>query len=310
MIRYFIHRILFKGIIMNLFRVVMLVIGMLFFAHTVLHAAPNYDAFTVKVTGKGQPVILIPGATCAGAEWDATVARYSSRYQCHVLTLAGYAGTKPLPHGPYLQTIKEQIERYITEQKLNDVILVGHSIGGFLSLCIATDMKDHLQKVIVVDAMPFFAGARNPSAPDTFSAAAAEKLFANYSSMDDEKMRASQLQTAQFLCRDSTYWSTIAEWGVKSDKRTFAYTITEMMSNDMRQEISEIKVPVLVLVAYCAMPEYPMYSREYVTMLFSGQYKACKTCTLSVAEGEAKHFIMYDAPQWYFSQIDNFIGKK
>jgi hypothetical protein len=34
-------------------------------------------AFQVKITGKGQPMLFIPGATCSGDEWQATVAHYA-----------------------------------------------------------------------------------------------------------------------------------------------------------------------------------------------------------------------------------------
>src|ERR1044072_5359341 len=96
--------------------------------------AQGSKAFEVKVTGKGQPVLFIPGATCGGDEWDETVAHLKGKYQCHVFTLAGYAGTKPMESGPYLETYKNEIERYIADNKLNNVIVVGHSIGGFLAI--------------------------------------------------------------------------------------------------------------------------------------------------------------------------------
>ena len=48
--------------------------------------------FAVKVTGTGQPMILIPGLACSGEVWDSTVAHFKDRCECHVLTLAGFAG--------------------------------------------------------------------------------------------------------------------------------------------------------------------------------------------------------------------------
>ncbi|WP_197070533.1 alpha/beta fold hydrolase [Hymenobacter sp. DG25B] len=61
-----------------------------------------HPSFTVRVVGKGQPVLLIPGLTCPGAVWDETVARYQSRYQCHVISLAGFGGVAPAA-GPVRQ---------------------------------------------------------------------------------------------------------------------------------------------------------------------------------------------------------------
>ena len=47
---------------------------------------------------------------------------------------------------PYLDTYKDEIIQYIKDKKLKNVILVGHSIGGFLALRISTEMQQHLKK--------------------------------------------------------------------------------------------------------------------------------------------------------------------
>ncbi len=196
-----------------LFKSAAFIFAFLFFASIVFAQSSKHDAFQVKVTGKGQPIIFIPGATCGGDEWDATVAHLVGRYQCHVLTLAGYAGTPALAKGPYLETMRKQISQYIDDNHLEHVILIGHSIGGYLSLYLASEMKDHLEKIFVVDAMPFFAGAQNPKAPDTFSESQAQKMLAMYNNLDDNALKTYQFNTARFLCRDSTYWDKIATWG-------------------------------------------------------------------------------------------------
>ena len=49
-----------------------------------------------------------PGLQSAGAVWDTTVAHYKERYECHVLTLAGFAGQPALPAGtPFLKTVRD-----------------------------------------------------------------------------------------------------------------------------------------------------------------------------------------------------------
>lgn len=46
----------------------------------------------VRVVGKGQPVIMIPGLTCSGEVWDSTIAALDGNYEYHVITLLGFAG--------------------------------------------------------------------------------------------------------------------------------------------------------------------------------------------------------------------------
>src|SRR5450759_1813503 len=75
-------------------------------------------SFHVDVTGKGKPMILIPGFASSGKTWDTTVARYKDRYQCHVLTLAGFAGAPRIP-APMLEHVREGIAAYIRKNKLD-----------------------------------------------------------------------------------------------------------------------------------------------------------------------------------------------
>lgn len=98
-----------------------------------LHAA---EPFAVKLSGnpKGQPVILIPGLSSSSAVWDATVQHLAPKYHCHALTLAGFAGQPRLGDGPFLETVKDAIVTYIKTNKLNQPILIGHSLGGHMAL--------------------------------------------------------------------------------------------------------------------------------------------------------------------------------
>ncbi len=93
-------------------------------------------AFTVKVTGTGRPIIFIPGLSCGGDVWDAAVAHFKDHYQCHVLTLAGFAGQPPI-HGPFLGNVITDLQKYIRDQKLDHPIIIGHSLGALLAYSLA-----------------------------------------------------------------------------------------------------------------------------------------------------------------------------
>ena len=68
-------------------------------------------SFTVKIRGEGRPVIFIPGLGCPGEMWDATIDKLDG-IQAHVLTLAGFAGTKPIKP-PLAATVRKELVRYI-----------------------------------------------------------------------------------------------------------------------------------------------------------------------------------------------------
>jgi N-formylmaleamate deformylase len=97
---------------------------------------------------------------------------------------------------------------------------------------------------------------------------------------------------------------------MQSDKKTMAYTMMEMLGKDLRKQIANIQVPVLVLAAFAEQPQYPQFNRQAVAAMYEDQYKKCATCRVRVAEGKTKHFIMYDNPDWMYREMDSFIAGK
>ena len=93
-------------------------------------AAETPKSFDVKVTGKGQPMILIPGLASSGDVWNSTVERFRDRYECHVVNLAGFAGLPPVS-APSLEIVRNEIAQYIQDKKLVRPIMVGTALEDF-----------------------------------------------------------------------------------------------------------------------------------------------------------------------------------
>jgi pimeloyl-ACP methyl ester carboxylesterase len=141
-----------------------LIIGVLTgIAAILVTAADAKPSFKVEVIGKSkQSMILIPGLTCPGKVWNETVERYKKNYQCHVISLPGFAGQPPVEREEYLKSMRDELISYIKESKLKKPILIGHSLGGFLSLWISATEPDLVGPSFIVDALPFFPAIQNP----------------------------------------------------------------------------------------------------------------------------------------------------
>src|ERR1039457_2026678 len=90
-------------------------------------------SFAVEGTGKGRPMILIPGLASSGKTWDSTVAHYKDKYECHVLTLAAFAAQPPIQSDSFLQTVRDGVIAYIRDNKPQKPVIVGHSLGGLVT---------------------------------------------------------------------------------------------------------------------------------------------------------------------------------
>ncbi|MQA19950.1 alpha/beta fold hydrolase [Rugamonas rivuli] len=266
-------------------------------------AASTHPAFKVEVTGKGAPVILIPGLASSGEVWDGTVAHYCGNRQCHVVTLAGFAGV-PAIEGPLLPAVEQQLSDYIAANKFDHPIVIGHSLGGFLGMKLAADHPDQVGRLIIVDTLPALAAIQMPSITAPQMKEMAANMRARMESMDPESYRANQLKTLRTMITKQEDIDRATGWGKLSDHTTVINAMTEMMSEDLRGEVSRIKSPTLVLGAWYAYKDYgtkPMFEQMY-----KSQYQQLPNVKVELAD-TARHFIMYDDPAWMYDRIDNFL---
>ena len=96
----------------------------------------------------------------------------------------------------------------------------------------------------------------------------------------------------------------IVSWGEQSDKKTVANAMYEMLSQDARQDIQKIQSPTLVLGTWIAYRDYA--PRSAIETTFKTQYAKLPGVTVAIAD-TARHFIMYDDPQWMFERMDAFL---
>ena len=249
-------------------------------------------------------IILIPGMGSAGEVWDDTVARYCGNHQCHVLTLAGFAGV-PAIDQPLIASAEQELNTYITEQKLVRPVVIGHSMGGFLGMKLAADHPDQVGRLIIVDTLPALMATQMPNITPAQMQEAAETMRARMLSMDKPAAKAMRQQTLANMITKPEDIQRAEGWGERSDCATIANSMAEMMSEDLRQDVSRIKAPTLVLgswIAYKNFGSKPMFEQLYKT-----QYQQLAGVKVELADN-ARHFIMYDDPTWMYDRIDNFLN--
>lgn len=250
---------------------------------TMVSAYCQQKSFKVEVYGNGQPIILIPGYSCSGDVWKATVDNLKAKYQLHVLTLAGFAGVPPIDT-PILKTVKNDLIKYVKDNHLNKPVLIGHSLGAFMCLWVASEEPSLFSKILCVDG-------RNPY----FNAEAAAN---NLKNMPEKEFEDNQYKAALTMVSDSTHARLIAQWSAASDRKTLGYTMVEMSTTDLTYEMAKINIPVLVLGSTYG-------TKEMSQKTLSEQYTLLPGKKIIIAP--TKLFIMYDDPLWFREQVKNFL---
>ncbi|MAD73362.1 MAG: alpha/beta hydrolase [Rheinheimera sp.] len=256
--------------------------------------------FEVEVTGQGPAIILIPGVASSGEVWQSTVQALKADYQLHVLTLAGFAGVKPIPMQSwgedYLAIQQQAILRYINEQQLDKPVIIGHSLGGYLALALAANAPEQIGAAVNVDGLPALGAL--------FSQAASN----SNEQQSQQPQRFDPMAMAKSMASDEDWQQRIVANMMRSDGQTSGRVMGELMQADLRGQLANIRVPVLTLGAL--QHGAPYSTPEQVQQNYENQLANAPAQYHRFAFArDAKHFIMADAPEWLNQQIIQFLAK-
>ena len=243
-------------------------------------------AFGVEVRGEGPPILFIPGLGSPGLVWAETVRRLEDRYECHVLTLSGFAGRPPIAE-PLSAAVRRDLVRYIRSRRLRDPAVVGHSMGGFIALWLAVASPANTGPVIIVDAGPALSG----------DLAEARTLRERWVQASDEELARRARSMYAGMASDPKRLAAISALAAKSDRRTIGDAIYEMMITNLTDRMPEIRSPVLFLLA-----DGPLQHRIR-------RQAAGVPDKAIVVVPRARHFVMIDAPDRFAEELEAFLDE-
>ena len=276
-------------------------------------APAAHPSFAVRVVGQGLPVLLLAGLGCSGHVWDAAVARYARSYQCHVVSLAGFAGTAPIA-GPLLPTARRELLAYVRSEHLRRPIVVGHSLGGFLALLLATDAPAEFGQVVVLDALPFGLAVAQPA----FTGTQVRQVLPTPEAMGQQFAALSAPQFAQLqrqllapAITDTTRLTQLLAERLASDPATLGRATAELLQTDLRPLLPRLTLPVWVLGADATarqLLQQPTATAADCRRAYAAQYAGTPRLTL-VMHPTARHFLLDDAPAWCWQQLDQVLTR-
>lgn len=267
-------------------------------------AEPVTNRITVTVRGKGPDVVLIPGLASSSAVWDATAKRLEGRYRLHIVQVAGFAGSPAGANakGAVIQPTLDAIDAYIKTNKLKSPKVIGHSLGGLMGLMLATQHPEDIDKLMIVDSLPFFGvimGANDVEAATPSAAAMRDTIIAQ----SQEAYAQGETNMLRMLVKSEEGRKTATAWAVASDKSVVARALYEDVTTDMRPKLHDIKTPITVLYPFDPSAGFP---EAAVDGIYKDGYAALPNKKIVRIDGSF-HFIMLDQPDLFATQVDSFL---
>jgi pimeloyl-ACP methyl ester carboxylesterase len=263
--------------------------------------------FTVVDEGTvGKPdVVLIPGLSSSRAVWDAEAKLLAPNYRLHLVQVDGFAGTLAGANsqGSMLPGIVAELHGYIAAEGMHPVV-VGHSLGGLLTMMLADKYPADVRKMVIVDTLPFYAVLFNPDATVETTKPYADQMRQQMPAIPADQYAAMQGMIAAQLVKDPAGQKLVAASSGTSDRAVVVEAMVEDMQTDLRGDVATIKVPTLVLYEYDSAMQQPDPAAFEASM--KAGYKPMPNVTLVRVDG-SRHFIMYDQPAKFDAAVEGFL---
>ncbi len=118
--------------------------------------------------GQGVPLVFVHGFPLSSAAWQKQIDAFQSTHRVVALDLRGFGGSEARPGAVAMAQYASDLRELITQLGLGPVVLVGHSMGGYIALAFAREFPALLRGLVLVgtkagnDTVEVAAGRRTP----------------------------------------------------------------------------------------------------------------------------------------------------
>jgi pimeloyl-ACP methyl ester carboxylesterase len=135
---------------------------------------PSIDGvpITYEVRGKGAlALVFVHGWSCDRSYWKGQLEPFSHRYKVVAIDLAGHGESGTERKNYTIKSFGADVATVITKLNLQQVILVGHSMGGDVIAAAARLLPhDHIKGLVMVDTYKHLGSGRTPEEVEAFVA--------------------------------------------------------------------------------------------------------------------------------------------
>lgn len=249
-----------------------------------------------NILGEGKPFVILHGFLGMNDNWKTLGNQFSEQgFQVHLVDQRNHGHSFWSDTFNY-EVLAEDLKQYCEAHHLEDIILLGHSMGGKTAMLFATEYSEYVSKLIVADISPRFYPVHHDGILDGLSAlnfdelksrGEADKVLSNY---------VKDFGTRQFLLKN-LYWVEKGQLGLRMNLEV------------LKKEVAEVGE---ALPSYFVFQKDTLFLRgdrsEYIGVgdegIISNHFPKAKIQTIS----NAGHWLHAENPEDFFEAVINFVN--
>ena len=242
-------------------------------------------------SGKGPPLFLFHSLLSDRASFDAIAPLLSQSFRLIVPELPGFGRSDSVSGG--LAGVADRMAEVVKDGAGGEAaIVLGNGYGGFVALQMAIRHPDIATRLILADCGAAF----SEPGREAFRNMAAASKAKGLSVITDVAMR--RLFAPEFQEQHPDLMRDRREAFLKTDPDVFRAACNALAELDLRPELAQVKVPVLVLVGEHDEATPPPMSRELAAGLPQARLKIIPGCA---------HVPQLQSPEVFLEAIGDFL---
>jgi pimeloyl-ACP methyl ester carboxylesterase len=247
-----------------------------------------------EVYGRGRPVILLHGWLGSWGLWQETMAFLGAFYRTYALDFWGFGESGKKRETYAVQDFVSLVDQFMEHLGIERAPLVGHSMGGTVSLLVSVQYPQRVSKVVVVGSpivgsslsFPLKLAGRRPIAALLFNMMWAFRLAIRVAS--------------PYICRDSRFPAMMDKDLSRTTLESFLLSIASLRRTDLQPILSQVKVPAMGMYGEKDNIVHPMQWKPMQDGIPQTQVERFST---------AGHFIMLDDPDAFIHKLKTFLDE-
>jgi len=248
-----------------------------------------------EVVGRGRPVILLHGWLGSWGLWRQTMDYLGQFYRTYALDFWGFGESDKQRSSYAVQDFISLVDQFMDQMGIVQAPLVGHSMGGTVSLSCAMCFPEKVEKVVIIGS-PLVGSSLALPLKLAGKPWIAYMLFNMMGGFRWVMRKASP-----FICRDPEFPDMMDRDLSKTTLESFLISISTLRRTDLRPNLDQVKIPVMGMFGdrdNIVNPRQWQVLKKYVPHALIDRYP------------NAGHFIMIDEPPTFRQSLKNFLEEK
>lgn len=180
-----------------------------------------------NILGEGKPFIFLHGFLGMSDNWKTLGTKFSENgYEVHLIDQRNHGRSFHSDEFNY-EVMVQDLKTYIDSHQLEDIILLGHSMGGKTAMLFAVEHPELLNKLIIADISPRYYPTHHEDILKGLSSLDFDNIKSRGEAEDQLKPYISDFGTRQFLLKN-LYWETKEKLALRMNLEALKENVNEV----------------------------------------------------------------------------------